>query len=868
MIPIKLSLSGFLSYKEPVELDFRGFDLACIAGPNGAGKSSLLDALTWVLFGAARRKDDALINTRSDAAAVELVFLYEGNIYRVQRSKARLKTTLLEFQILQKKVDGVSPENEVSLQDFESGSWKPLTEHSLRDTQDRIQETLRLDYDTFINASFFLQGKADQFAQHRPADRKRILGSILGLDIWEVYRLRAVERRKSYEDEISGIEGRLSEIDAELAQEQTRKQKLLTLQADLERIQTEREGQDALVKNLQQIQAALDEQGRWVNELARQHQTEKGRLDDIEFRLRERLEERDGFREILSQEERIRSEYAAWLELKDELEGWEKVAERFRAWETRRIEPKSEIQAEQARLEQELNNLLQNQAHARKADADRTALQSDLLKNRSVVGGLERELEKRLSLEADLQVLQAEVAEARAENPRLKAEMDDLRQRITQLESSESPDCPLCGQSLSEREKGELVEELEGQGKEKAKRFRENRDLLQEVEIRLAGLQAEIKGLSSLENELRKMTQTEAQISSRLVALDEVVADWAQKGELRLLEIRSTLENETFANDARSRLVEIDLELKSTGYDAQAHDRVRQAEKNSRSIQSELLSLERSKASMAQIEREIGDLENQFKSMQVEVNRMSRDYLKAADAYSAAQEQAPDLPGAESALRDLRERENMLRQEVGGARQAVLVLDDLRDRRGEFENRREQLAELVQQHRGLERAFGPQGVPALLIEQALPQIESKANSILERLGGDMSVSFITQEAYKDKKREDLRETLEIQIRDVSGPREYELFSGGEAFRVNFAVRLALSEILAQRAGSRLQTLVIDEGFGSQDAQGRQRLLEAINTVRPDFAKILVITHIDELKEAFPTRIEVQKTQLGSAVQVF
>jgi exonuclease SbcC len=94
-----------------------------------------------------------------------------------------------------------------------------------------------------------------------------------------------------------------------------------------------------------------------------------------------------------------------------------------------------------------------------------------------------------------------------------------------------------------------------------------------------------------------------------------------------------------------------------------------------------------------------------------------------------------------------------------------------------------------------------------------------------------------------------------------------MFSGGEAFRVNFAIRLALSEVLAQRAGARLQTLVIDEGFGSQDTQGRQRLIEAINLVRHDFAKILVITHIDELKDAFPSRIEVEKTANGSTVSV-
>jgi exonuclease SbcC len=133
--------------------------------------------------------------------------------------------------------------------------------------------------------------------------------------------------------------------------------------------------------------------------------------------------------------------------------------------------------------------------------------------------------------------------------------------------------------------------------------------------------------------------------------------------------------------------------------------------------------------------------------------------------------------------------------------------------------------------------------------------------------GEMSVRFITQAAYKDTRREDLRETLEIQISDNAGKRDYEMFSGGEAFRVNFAIRLALSEVLSQRAGARLQTLVIDEGFGSQDAQGRQRLVEAINLVRQDFAKILVITHIDELKDAFPTRIEVEKTDRGSTLSM-
>ena len=182
MIPLHLTLSGFLSYRDPVELDVTSFDLACIAGPNGAGKSSLLDAVTWALFGQARKRDDALINMQSEAAEVCLIFAYEDNIYRVQRGKRRDKTTVLEFQILQ---DPQVANSEWRVTDGDDQSWKPLTERTLRETERRIQQTLQLDYETFVNASFFLQGKADQFTQQRPSDRKRILGNILGLEVWE-----------------------------------------------------------------------------------------------------------------------------------------------------------------------------------------------------------------------------------------------------------------------------------------------------------------------------------------------------------------------------------------------------------------------------------------------------------------------------------------------------------------------------------------------------------------------------------------------------------------------------------------------------------------------------------------------------------
>ena len=72
-------------------------------------------------------------------------------------------------------------------------------------------------------------------------------------------------------------------------------------------------------------------------------------------------------------------------------------------------------------------------------------------------------------------------------------------------------------------------------------------------------------------------------------------------------------------------------------------------------------------------------------------------------------------------------------------------------------------------------------------------------------------------------------------------------------------------MLARRAGAHLRALFIDEGFGSQDEDGRGKLVDAINKIASDFDLILVITHIDELRDSFPVHLLVEKTASGSLV---
>ncbi len=850
MIPIRLKLSGFLSYRDPVEVDFSSFSMACISGHNGAGKSSLLDAFTYSLFGQARKTGEALINAASDTAEATLTFDYEGNQYRIQRILPRGKSTTLEFQI------------------WDGAGWRPLTERSTRETQAKIEQTLRLDYETFVNASFFLQGKADQFTQQRPGDRKRILASILGLDQWDTYRERTAERRKALEREVDQVDGRLAEINAELSEETDRKARLSGLEAQLKEVSANREAQKTAFDTLKQMESLLRREREMTDKAAATLESLRQKRASVAARLADKQAEREEQADFLARAEEIEAAYRAWTEARAALEAFEKVAAQFREQEKRRQPFLDEINSERVRLEQERLALREQYSAISKQLLVIGELEKERERAAESLAEAEEKVHQREALRARLDEMRQRQAALKAENEGLKAQMQAMDARIKNLEATEAGECPLCGQELSPEHREATIEGLRAEGKVFGDQWRANRAETETLAGQVAELEAQAKSLSEAEIERVRLTAQISALAERLETARQAGAAWESGGKIRLQEVESLLNGEKFAAGARSELSKIDEELTALGYDAAAHDAARQAELDGRESEAALRHLEAARAALKPLDDEIASLSEQLSTLNGELDSAEDAYAEAAARLAAQEAQLPKLDDVESALYRLQEQENRLRNEVGMAVQLVKVLDDRRAQKAQYSARREELAAEIARHKTLERAFGKDGVPALLIEQALPQIEEKANELLDRLSnGSMSVRFVTQASYKDKKRDDLKETLDIVISDPAGERDYEMFSGGEAFRVNFAIRLALSEILAQRTGARLQTLVIDEGFGSQDAEGIQRLIEAINTVRSDFAKILIITHLDELKDAFPNRIEVEKGERGSRVRL-
>ncbi|HMO57841.1 MAG TPA: SMC family ATPase [Roseiflexaceae bacterium] len=331
--------------------------------------------------------------------------------------------------------------------------------------------------------------------------------------------------------------------------------------------------------------------------------------------------------------------------------------------------------------------------------------------------------------------------------------------------------------------------------------------------------------------------------------------------EARLQQLQTILELGDFAHEARRALMRYDTDLTALGYTPEAYAAARDAERTLGEWAEELNRLERAEEWMAHNkaqldadeatllarEAEIVGAEHELQSLEEELQSLGPAVRRRDEAAEHLRAGRADLAVWQ---KDLGEKQANLRR----AEEAADELQRCQQQRSATVERKGLFDELI-------LAYGKKGVQAMLIETAIPELEHEANALLGRMtDNQMHLNFITQGATK---KGDVTETLEIEIADQLGKRNYDAYSGGEAFRLDFAIRIALSKLLARRAGARLETLVIDEGFGSQDARGRERLVEAITSVQHDFRRILVITHIQELRDMFPVQIEIVKTPQGS-----
>ena len=196
---------------------------------------------------------------------------------------------------------------------------------------------------------------------------------------------------------------------------------------------------------------------------------------------------------------------------------------------------------------------------------------------------------------------------------------------------------------------------------------------------------------------------------------------------------------------------------------------------------------------------------------------------------------------------------------VRRAEDALAKIEDAKSRRPDLDQRARECQAKAETYGLLAKAFHRDGIPTLIIENGIPLIEERANEILGRMPDNYRVRLLTQR----EKKGGMMDRLAIVVEANGKERDYAMLSGGERFRIDFSLRIALARVLTSRAGSAIETLIIDEGFGSQDDDGIEAMLESLAAVQDEFGLVLVVTHQKPVIERFQTRIEVSRDEDGS-----
>lgn len=860
MIPVTLTLKNFLSYGEGVPpLDFTQFHVACLSGNNGQGKSALLDALTWAVWGEGRKAsqekkaDNSLLRIGQKDMQVEFVFDLEGDRYRIIRNYSlagKSARSGLEFQVFEQK---------------DKNKYISLTCPSIRETQERITKTLRIDYQTFINSAFILQGRIDEFSRKSARERKEILSEILGLSRYDELANLAKSHLKEMNNILMIKEGRLAYIYQETANFDFYKEKIGELSESYKEISRKIKTEETKTGQLKEEINLLKHKSKQCTELEDrigQYRQEIVRgKKQIELRKKEIIE----YEKMISQKEKILVDFINYQKFNNENNEFSRKLQKIRKIEEEEVLIERRIESRRADLEVEVRN-----KKDRYKDFEDKAQQG--IKNMAKVSELEKKVE-------EIKLLEEQMDKIRNQGGELKVKINSIRSQIERLEKGnkdnqeklrllqENPEgeCPLCEANLNAERKGKiedninneisvnlkeiekLIKEKEDSNKQKDKLLEKWKEISQRVKVKNVWQQK----LSKAHFELEESKQAE-----------KLMIDLQKEIE----KLEKIIQEKDYALKEQKRLKEFEGQIKNMGYDEAKHRQL------NRKIE-ELIHAPLGKAKLEEAEKKIDVLRDELFELQEHYQQKELDLKNLEKGREKIQIELKELP---SLKEKLVQGEQILNSDH-------IFKDKILEERGGYQSKFEQCFKLEKEKKEIKKeleenkkeqniyeklivAFGKNGIQALIIENVLPEIEGEANDLLARLTNNSTQ--ISIESLRDLKSGKIKETLDIKISDELGIRDYELYSGGEAFRIDFSLRIALSKLLTRRAGTKLRTLVMDEGFGTQDEEGIDNLVQAIQSISDDFDKILVITHLESLKDAFPVRIEVNKLpEVGSRYEI-
>ncbi|WP_339292699.1 SMC family ATPase [Paenibacillus sp. FSL W8-0187] len=826
MIPLRLIIRNFRAI-EFADIDLSAVTLAAIAGRNGAGKSSAFTlGPRFALFGDVIKgiSLDDLVRRGAQEMSVEFHFEHQSSVYRVIRTrstKGKGKSTL-------------------ELQQRVNGAWESRSAEKIDDTTAKIRALLNLDDETFTSSSMILQGQANAFTGATAGKRKEILSQILGLNVYEQLQERARQRAALLHIEIEKAKDKLLTLDERLDGRLEKVKELQTVEDQHVAIQSLVSGDERVVRESEAQLAVLEVKRSRILQIDRD-------LSTIDDEIGTLQKERSNHHERLERAEKILANEAGILAKAAELD---QVKQQITVLEARGAEKdrlQRDLDAAQADLNQlgeSMITLSDRMMELKKQLAGREALHQqaeeyDLESQR--LRAFETQTDKWTLLDAEIRSLETQQTK---EESRLKLEEQRLTDKITALEQQEahihnSGCLPTC---RFQQAAAEAVAELPDL-QHKLAEF--DRSELERLVAGIAAKQTEQQEISYdpaahreckvMVDKLRDAATAYAELSGK----DELL----QQLEQQLGEKQARMETgQARRNDLKQQAATLEAALAPLPELAARADELQRWAKLKDEIGASREAAANAQERIAAIDGDIASKQARKEELENEKNSLVIDTLE----YDALKRELDQL---QNVLQNRRRQLAALAEQIGGIKAVLTALEADQQERDRVATDLEPKALRWTRYQALIKAFGRDGIPALIIENAVPQLERIANEILGQMSkGKHYIRFETQKELKT--RAGLSETLDIIIGDWSAERPYETFSGGEQLRIDYAIRFALAELLAQRAGSKVEWLTIDEGLGSQDAEHRALVLESIKSVAGRFKKVLVITHIEDAQAAF------------------
>ena len=917
MRPLKLSLSGFTCFKEPLELDFAGLELFAIIGQTGAGKSSILDAITYALFGETSRLGskglEALVSLGASSMYAVLEFeASDGRCYRVSRvwskraSEKALRFELMEGSRVSTVAEGVK----------------------IKDVENAIVRVVGLDFAGFTRAILLPQGEFDRFLRGNAADRRNLLKGLLGLERFEAMMKRANEIAGDAKGRLSALQSLLHDAanvtpDALEVQHTT----LERTRAELESARFTLEGQRVEV----QAARAVQKIGLDLGAVTRDLEAWQGRAEEVSV-ARERVTKARRVAAVLP----VLASYerAAKLELsaQSDLEKRELVLAQLRQRHAVALEQQQravedaleivELDVSIADLNKAKPALERLRAiggtlrdadprgvwnEARFAQLEGLRNQVTLLKrlhkdvretsSQRVAGEREASLAAQAieATAAQLEGLKTEgtqisAAEKTLETALAAARLEGLVAQVVQGLEIGDP-CPVCGEPLTaipdaghsdvpqleaqlKATRGQLLE-LRGQykaGQETAKNHAQNLEKIKrlqaELETRSASSQAE---LAALEREFTSaIGATDDPISAVQDARAALIAGLA--AEVAALTGGQDIEPQLIALGKKKRQLEdAQRSAEKAMFDARAG---LEAGNTGLESASALLTERRSEASELKADLETAlqkagcatPLEARAAALSDdEVQRLEnfeREYnnqlhslkTRALELREALNGQTPLSHEDFAALEvDLRDLETQVLTLNRSEAQLQQIIADLQTRLRD-KNR------LTAEAATLETRFD--------VYAALAQ-DLKGNQFQDYLLAQVQRDLLTRASFVMRQITHDRYTLTLEdgefcVQDAWNgmeSRSVKTLSGGESFIASLSLALALSDYLA---GSKaLGALFLDEGFGTLDSEALDAVTLVLETLNTTGRTVGVITHVPSLAERLPNRLMVEKAQGSS-----